>query len=32
MSYFSASTSTIEYEEKYKSGVNLQNEEKIALE
>jgi hypothetical protein len=32
MSYFSASTCTIEYVEKYKSGVNLQTEEKNALE
>jgi hypothetical protein len=32
MSYFSASTCTIEYVEKYKSGVHLQTEEKNALE
>jgi hypothetical protein len=30
MSYFSASTCTIEYVEKYKSGVHLQTEEKNA--
>jgi hypothetical protein len=32
MSYFSASTCTIEYIEKYKSGVLLQTEEKNTLE
>jgi hypothetical protein len=32
MSYFSVSTCTIEYVEKYKSGVHLQTEEKNALE
>jgi hypothetical protein len=32
MSYFSDSTCTIEYVEKYKSGEHLQTEEKNALE
>jgi hypothetical protein len=32
MSYFSASTCTIEYVEKYKSGAHLQTEKKNALE
>jgi hypothetical protein len=32
MSYFNASTCTIKYVEKYKSGVHLQTEEKNALE
>jgi hypothetical protein len=32
MSYFYASTCTIEYVEKYKSDVNLQTEEKNVLE
>jgi hypothetical protein len=30
MSYFSASACTIEYVEKYKSGIHLQTEEKNA--